>query len=82
MPTINYTFEPNQDVFIIKEYSNGVLSVRAAKILRFKSEVLLTTTNSSYDVRINEETGTTEVSEDDVFATLTEAVDEYELRLA
>lgn len=82
MPTINYTFEPNQDVFIIKEYSNGVLSVRAAKILRFKSEVLLTATNSSYDVRINEETGTTEVSEDDVFATLTEAVDEYELRLA
>lgn len=75
-------FEPNQDVYIIKEYPYGVLSVRAAKILRFKTEVLVTTTTSTYDVRIQDETGTTELPESDIFATLTEAVDEYEIRLA
>lgn len=82
MPSISYTFVPQQSVYVIKRHSNGVLAVNSAIVYRFKAYALATGVESTYDVRVSGETNTTELHEADVFATLNEAIVEYENRLS
>ena len=86
---LNYMYDPNQIVYAIVKVSDAdnvnakVTAVRKCKIIRVRFSLLVTTTNMTpmYDVQVEQNTGTIELEETDIFATLTEAVDEYELRI-
>lgn len=82
MPSIDYTFIPNQEVFVITTATDGALSVRAAVVLRFKAEAVSTGVKSSYDVRYEGQASNIEVTISDIFGTLSEAISEYEARLS
>lgn len=79
--TIAYLYDPNQTVWVIDEV-NEVLAVREGKVVRVRAEVLITSGKLVYDVRVGQEAGTKEFVETNLFATLADAVAEYELRLA
>lgn len=82
MPTVNYSFEPNQPIYVIVAGTDGVLAVRSAMVLRVRVDVLVTTTKLVYDVKFSNQVSTVEVMEDDMFSTLSDAINEYELRLS
>lgn len=86
--TVNYTYDPNQQVFVIvhcidpNDSSNTTVpAVRVGKVVRVRFEALVTTTKLVYDVQVEQQSGTTEIIEADVFADLGTAVAEYQLRL-
>jgi len=84
--SINYLYDPNQDVFVIAECDNPdaagtIIAVRPGEVIQIRGEVLVTDTNLFYDIRVDGQSGTTEFIEADVFATLAEATAEYEIRL-
>ena len=84
--SINYLYDPNQDVFVIDECENpsgvgDIIAVRPGEVIQVRGEVLVTESNLFYDIRVDGQSGTTEFIEADVFATLAEATAEYELRL-
>lgn len=79
--TIDYLYDPNQDIYVIADCDGDPL-VRAGRVIRVRAEVLVTETVLTYDIRLADETGTTEFEEEDVFATLADAVEEYEDRLS
>ena len=85
--SIDYLFDPNQDVFVIDECENpsgagDIIAVRPGEVIQVRGEVLVTESNLFYDIRVDGQSGTTEFLEADVFATLAEATTEYELRLS
>lgn len=79
---INYLYDPNQQVYVINVCTNNNMYVIGGTVLRIRSEVLLTTTTLKYDVRLQGNNGTIEFEESDVFATLNDAMTEYQLRLS
>ena len=87
--TINVLYDPGATVHVITNCTDSanknnttVPAVRAGKIIRVRIEILVTTTKQFYDVQISGQPGTTELEVDDVFATLNDAVVEYQTRLA
>jgi hypothetical protein len=82
--TINYLFDPNQDIFAIvacNETDVRAIAVRPGRIIRVRAEVLVTTTTLLYDVQVAGESGSTELPEADIFTDIPSAVAEYEIRL-
>lgn len=78
--TINYLYDPNQEVYVI--ITDGTVShVIGAVVLRCRVEVLITSTEIMYDVRLNGNQGTKELKESDIFADKSSAVAEYETRI-
>lgn len=82
MPSINYDFIPNQDVYVITTASDGAISIRAATVLRFYAQAVHTGVEMFYDVRYDANPGNIQIKTTDIFATLSEAVAEYEVRLS
>lgn len=82
MPTVNYSFEPNQSIYVIVTGADGVPAVRSATVLRVRVDVLVTATKLVYDVKFSNQGSAVEVMEDDMFSTLSDAINEYELRLS
>ena len=84
--TIDYLYDPNQSVFVIEpcdvDDARSGTAVRPGKVIQVRGEVLVTQSLLFYDVQVDGQSGTTEFIEADVFATLADAVAEYELRLA
>lgn len=81
--TINYLYDPNQDVYVIApcDEDSKVTAVRPGRVIRVRAEVLVTETTLEYDVRVDGQSGTTELPEADIFADLASAVTEYQTRL-
>jgi len=81
--TINYLYDPNQNVYVI--YSacddNTIAAVQPGVVIRVRGEVLVTTADLHYDVRVDGQSGTTELVEADVFPDLATAIAEYQSRL-
>lgn len=80
--TINYDFDPGQIVWVIDEESCENMTVRQATIVQVRGNVLTTSSTVKYDVRYGTDAGTKEVLEDNIFATLGDAMTEYEDRLS
>lgn len=78
--TISYLYDPNQTVWVITPCGES-LTVLQGAVVRVKGTVL-TSTQVTYDVRIGTNAGTEEFAEADVFATLADAVAEFEVRLS
>lgn len=81
--TINYLYDPNQDVFVIDNCDDpsSNLSVVGGRVVRVRAEVLVTATELEYDIRLDGNAGTKEFVEADVFADLATAITEYQNRL-
>jgi len=87
--SIEYAFDPNQVVHVIVDlkdpdtYGSKMLPiVRKGRIVQIKGSVLVTRTELEYHIQLDGQSGLTPVTEDSVFATLADAVVEYERRLA
>jgi len=81
MGTIAHTYDPNDDVYVIITVGTCDPAVKAGTIIQVRANALITETTVAYDVRLSGDNGTTEIEEDDIFATLSDAVTEYETRL-
>ena len=82
--TINYLYDPNQQVWVIIACGpdNTDIKVKEGKVIRIRAEVLLTVADApEYDIQITGLPGTESVEEADVFSSLALATDEYEIRL-
>lgn len=79
--TINYLYDPNQQVWGIVTCGDDTPVVREGVVKRVRGEVLVTGQELEYDVQLNGDTGTTAILETDLFDTLAAAVAEYEVRL-
>ena len=84
--TFSYLYDPQQPVWVIDSLDtdvpdNPVLAIRAGEVIRVRSEALLTGNTLYYDVRLSGEIGTVSFVDTDVFGSLIDATDEYELRL-
>jgi hypothetical protein len=78
--TINYLYDPNQTVWVIASCNNEIL-IREGLVIQLIGTVILTGQTLVYDIRMTGDAGTVPFVEDDVFATLQNAVIEYETRL-
>lgn len=78
--TISYLHDPNQTVWVITPCGEGLVVLQGV-VVRVKGTVLAST-EVTYDIRIGNNAGTEEFAEIDVFATLADAVAEYEVRLS
>lgn len=82
--TINYLYNPLQSIWVIHTTicdGANILSIEAGTVIQVN-----TATNSigsvlEYDVRISRNSGVSKLLEADVFATLSAATAEYEIRL-
>lgn len=79
--TVNYLYDPNQEVYVITSCDMG-LQVVSATVLRCRAEVLITGTKIVYDVRLHGNRGTVDLQETDIFADKSSAVAEYETRIS
>ena len=79
--SINYLYAPNQTVWVITACSGSISAVRSGVVIQVRGTALITETTVRYDIRLDGDKGTTEFVEANVFATLAEAVAEYESRL-
>lgn len=83
--TINYLYDPNQGVFVITDCDvddpTGIIAVREGVVKFVRGDVLTTGTTITYGVSLTGQSGNVEFLEVDVFATLADAVAEYEIRL-
>jgi len=96
--TILYDYDPGQAVWVITEpistssaCPDQDSAVIAGTIIQVKASILTSTplvgspvasVEPTYDVRLESDTGTQEFIQDDIFPSLTLAIDEYEVRLA
>ncbi len=84
MGTVTYAYEPEQAVWVITggkcpaSVREGIVTYIRINITSMGSP---TSTEILYNVKLTGDNGTTEFLEADVFATLTDASTEYELRL-
>ena len=79
---ISYTYEPNTTVWVITTAADGcTTAVKTGVVIQVRINARTTGTVLRYDIRLENDNGTTEFIETDIFATLTAAVDEYEVRL-
>lgn len=87
MPSITYLYSPDQSVYVIKSVScssssaPATLSVVPGVVVRVRMSALSTGTTILYDVRLDKTYGTTEFKETDIFATLPDAMVEYQMRI-
>lgn len=79
--TINYLYDPNQQVYVIDDCEEGPAYVSGGTVLRVKAEVLVTGTEIKYDVRLDGNKGTKEFKEADVFPDKATAIAEYQNRV-
>ena len=91
--TITHALNAGQQVYVVVECpddapnsssrsSTNALAVRKGTIIQIRTTVLITGTMLEYDVRILTQSGTVVLEEDQVFATLQDALVEYEARLS
>lgn len=79
---IAYSHEPATEVWVITPAGTTCGSaVKTGVVVQVRANVLTTGTNVNYDIRLGTEAGTTEFLDADIFATLADAVAEYEIRL-
>lgn len=79
---IVYAYEPSTPVWIIRTNGSGCPSaVIAGIIIQVRITAQITGTIIEYDVRLEDDNGTTEFIESDIFVSLAAAVNEYEIRL-
>lgn len=87
---VSYNFEPDDVVWVITT-ANAVCNsaILSGIVIQVRINVLATvgspsgtTTTIKYDIRLEDENGTTVFEEVDVFATLNEATIEYSTRLS
>ncbi len=79
---VSYSYEPNTTVWVIIADSTGCSSsVKMGVVIQVRINVLTTGTIIKYDIRLENDKGTTEFSGVDIFPTLTAAIAEYEIRL-
>lgn len=78
---IVYTYEPGTTVWVIMSDNVCSSSVKKGVVIQVRINALVTETRLRYDIRLEQEYGTTEFIETDIFATLEDAVNEYEIRL-
>lgn len=81
MGTINHTYDPNQTVWVITPSGTCDSAVKQGLVIQVRAFALTTGTDINYDIRLGSDKGVTEVDEIDIFATLNDAVTEYETRL-
>lgn len=81
MGTINYTYNPDQIVWVINGGTSCPLAVEKGVVVQVRGTVVSTGTTVRYDIRVGVDKGTSEFIEADVFATLAAATAEYEIRL-
>jgi len=86
MPTVNYNFAPNQQVWVIQETpcqvsNRTVVSVESGTVIRVRIEDLITGTDIQYDIRLSGSSGTESFPESEVFVDLAAAMAEYETRI-
>jgi hypothetical protein len=78
---IAYTHEPGDTVWVIITVGDCAAAVKSGTVIQVIATALITTTTVAYHVRLGTDNGTTEILEDNIFATLADAVAEYEIRL-
>lgn len=78
---IAYEHEPEVTVWIITPAGVCPSAVKEGVVIQVRANVLSTSTTILYDVRLVGNNGTNEFKEADLFATLSEAVIQYETRL-
>lgn len=88
MGTINHLYDPDQDVYVIDNcYKQGKNIVAGSKVLsgtviRVQTVSVVTGVEILYDIRLTGGgTGTSEFTEEDVFANINDAMVEYETRV-
>jgi hypothetical protein len=78
--TINYQYDPNQEVYVINTCSEKPY-ITTGTVIRVRAEVLVTETKVAYDIRLANNAGTSAFLEDDVFPDKATALIEYETRV-
>jgi len=78
---ISYAYEPETVVWVITTANGCASAVKEGTVIQVRANVLSTSTTVKYDVRLVGDDGTTEFDEADLFATLNDAITEYEARL-
>lgn len=79
--TINYAYDPNQEVYIIATCEDKPI-VLSGIVIRIRSEVLVSASKLQYDVRAGTSAGTIVVEVEDIFGDLPSAIAEYQNRLS
>jgi len=80
MGTINHLYDPNQEVYTISKCEKDYF-VKKGTVVRVQIAALLTATTIRYDIRLDNESGTTEFEESDVFVDKTAALSDYDTRI-
>jgi len=80
MATITYAYDAGSEVWIITD-NNCDPAVVSGLVIQVRGTALTTGTTIEYDIRLAGQDGTTPLAEADIFATLNDAVTEYETRL-
>jgi len=87
MGTVTYVYEPNDVVWVISDGVTCPVAVLSGTVLRVRIVVSVgtgspsVTTKIYYDIRLDNNLGTTEFLEANIFATLLAATNEYNTRL-
>lgn len=84
MPTVNFEFSPNDEVYVLEELdcekpNKTGLTIQEGIVIRIHTEGLINSEaqdNIAYDVRIQGRTGTTEFKEADVFPRTSDGLDD------
>lgn len=81
---IVYAYDPGQDVWMIDacDKNGQALTVLTGTVKRFTGQVLVSETDSWYDIEVTGQSGTRPYQEDMVFADLASALAAYELLLS
>lgn len=82
MGTIVHTYDPAASVWIIVSKGFCDPAVVAGTVVQMRCNALSTGTTIEYDIRLGSDNGTTTILETDIFADLTTAIAEYEIRLS
>jgi hypothetical protein len=79
--TVNYLFDPNQEVYVIHSCDSKPY-VTHGVVIRIRAEVLVTGTTLMYDIRLAGNAGTVAFAETDVFTDKAAAITAYDGRVA
>lgn len=79
--TINYAYDPNQQVYVIHKCDEHQPHVTHGVVIRIRSEIIMSRTTLVYDIRLTGAYGTHEFEESDVFVDKATAIAEYDTRI-
>jgi len=83
MGTITHTFDAGQSIWVITTATATCPSaVLGGTVIQVRAVQQTSGTTVTYDVRLDGDNGTTVIVETNMFATLSEATAEYEIRLS